>query len=142
MALAVSTKRVRCHACGRTFEVASAARSCSCFHCYKSLTLDDLLVDNSRWVSALATCGRILITPRTRVVTRSVVASTGVEVHGEVQSRIESRGVVAFGEDASFRGTCCAARLIVRPGAVFEGAFFDVRPERGGEDGPGESAGA
>lgn len=141
MPLAVSTKQVRCHACGRVFAVASAARSCTCMHCYKSLVLDDLMVDNSRWVSALATCGRILISPRTRVVTRSITASQGIEVHGDVQSKMVSRGVVAFGEDAVFRGQCQAARLIVRPGAIFERAFFDIRPERGGDQSAPDDAG-
>lgn len=124
-----SLREVVCYHCGTSVLVPGSARSGSCAQCHQRINLDDLVVETATtWPGPLFTCGRIVIRPRTRLSTRLIAAAEGIEVSGKVQSRLSCWGTVTLQEDAVFRGDCRASALVVRPGAVIEGGFFEIVP--------------
>jgi cytoskeletal protein CcmA (bactofilin family) len=114
---------VRCYHCRAEIQVPAAARSASCPACFKGLILDDLTVRDSGYSTKLLTCGKIVVEPKARAITRTVEACEGIEILGTLEAKVLSHGPVFVGAGGRVKGELEARSLVVQPGAVIEGVL-------------------
>jgi len=122
-------RSVRCYHCKGEITLARAARSATCPKCYKGLVLDDITVTPGDFSGRLSTCGRVIVEPKARAVSRTIQAGDGVEVSGSLEGNVFCLGTVTVGSNASLRGECEAESLVVHAGAMIRGTF-SIRPRQ------------
>lgn len=100
--------------------------SVPCPKCHKNVVVEDVVVKNYKPVSAIQTCGRLIIRKGGRVAAKTVEAHQGVEVLGALQAQVLSGGPVVVGPKAEWRGDLRAPSLEVKSGARFLGGYFVI----------------
>lgn len=123
---------VACYHCNARFNIAPAARNGRCPKCAKRLVFDDLVVTRPIHAGDLATCGLIVIEKKASLTLREAVASEGVEVHGTLHAQRIEGGQVVIKKKAKFSGSCRGRSLVVEPGAVVSGGYFEIGTHRAG----------
>lgn len=121
-----AARSVECYHCLKTFDVPRRAVSLSCPHCYKRVTLDDLVVKDVCWSTKLQTCGRLIVHRKGSLVASVIEAREGVEILGHVEGTILSGGPVLIGPRARVKGDVTAPSIWVEPGATIEGGYFKI----------------
>ncbi len=115
-----------CYHCGHRFDASQRAISAPCPKCSKPLQIGDVVIKQAHSVRKIQTCGRLIVSPRGRVVAQVVEAMEGVEVSGYLEAAVTSGGPVTIGPKAKWKGDCKAPSLAVELGAVIERGYFVI----------------
>jgi len=116
-----SARRIYCYLCGHPFEVTPRAMSTSCPGCHKAIKIEDVKVATYVPVTALETCGSIIVTRRGRIAAKRISAGDSITIEGVVDGAVRCRGSVIMTSRASWRG----AELTGRSLSIDEGATLD-----------------
>lgn len=125
-ALPPGERDVTCYHCGHESRVPASAQSTACKSCGKHLNLNDVVVTTGGVGMSLATCGRLIVERKARLVTRAVAASEALEVRGTLNAKVSCGGRLVLGNHATVKGDCKAKTLHVEPGAIIEGGYFEI----------------
>lgn len=123
-------RSVQCYHCRRAFTVPARAMSCSCPHCYKRVTIDDLVVSGNCWAARLQTCGFLTVERKGHLVASAIEARVGMQIDGYVEGDIASGGKVWLGPRARVKGGIAAPSIHIEQGATLDGGFFRVTPDQ------------
>ena len=85
--------------------------------------VEDVVIQKLHPITALQTCGRLLVKRRGRVIAKSVKANMGIEVEGVLTADAVSFGTVLIGAKAQWDGDCKAPSVVVKQGARISGHF-------------------
>lgn len=119
-------RRITCYHCEHENLVPASAQSTACRSCGKHLNLNDVVVTAGGLGASLATCGRLIVDRKARLVTRAVTAGEALEVRGTLNAKVSCGGRLVLGNRASVKGDCKAKTLQVEPGAIIEGGYFEI----------------
>lgn len=123
-------RAVQCYHCQRNFDVPARAMSISCPWCSKRVTLDDLVVKDTCWTSRVQTCGRLIVHRKGLLVSSSIEARGGMEIHGAVEGKLFSAGPVFIGRFARIKGDLTAPSIDIENGATITGGHFTIATPR------------
>ena len=118
-----------CLYCEKPQEVSRRAVQLTCKHCYKSLKVEDLLIKQYEARRSIETCGTVVVEKRGNVVADRILCG-GLIVRGKVKAAVTSRGSVLVGPEADLIGDVSAPALAVGAGAVLNGFYRIVPPEK------------
>ena len=121
-------RAIRCYHCRAETVVSGHAQSGSCPHCNRHFALLDIVITRRHWGGRLETCGKARVEQDAIVRTPLLVASEGVEVHGNFAGRLVSFGPVVVGPDATIDADVEAPAIRIEPGARILGGRFTIRP--------------
>ena len=122
----VNSGEARCCNCGVPFPVSPRAKTSSCPHCHRSVTIEDIKIKMLHWGGAIRTCGRVIVLKKARCLAREIVASGGVKIMGQVEGTVRSAGPVYVAAGGMLKGAVIAPSMQIEPGAVVEGGPFRV----------------
>ncbi len=131
MAKKTPNRAVRCYLCDHGFEIPRDAITTSCPGCFKRVQIEDIVVKTAQGNTVLGTCGRLIVQARASLVAKRVRAIEGVEIHGTVDSALDSEGMVTVGPTGRWKGDCRAKGIVVEPGGVITGGYFQIGPGAG-----------
>ena len=120
---------VQCYLCRHRFEVGRRAQSTACPQCSRAVIVGDVNVKQLKPVTAVKTCGRVVVHRKGRVIAKTVEAHLGIEVRGVLDAKVVSGGPVVIGAKARWKGDCSAPSVIIKPGAQVAG-YFAVPDDR------------
>lgn len=131
MAKKVPNRAVRCYLCDHEFEIPRDAITTSCPGCFKRVQIEDIIVKTAQGNTVLGTCGRLVVQARASLVAKKVRAIEGIEIHGTVDAALDSEGMVTVGATGRWKGDCRAKGIVVEPGGVITGGYFEIGPGAG-----------
>lgn len=102
--------------------------SLRCPRCTTPLAIGDVALRVGVCAATIRAVGRVLVERAARYVGVQVVATTGIDVEGTLESDAWCGGTVRLGPAARWKGACRARALVVEEGAVIEGGHFSVGP--------------
>jgi len=125
-----SARTIHCYLCGHSFEVTARAMSTSCPGCHKAIKIEDVTVTSYVPVTALETCGRIIVTKKGRVAAKRISAGDSLTIQGVIEGSIRCGGGIAIEAKASWRGAELRCRsLRIDDGAILDGRILTESPE-------------
>ncbi len=124
-------REVTCYHCLQPFQASSHAITLTCPHCYKRVSLQDLIVHGIHHHKSVETAGIVVIERKGWLRSPNVRVVEGIEVHGRVEADVTCDGPVVLGPKAHWHGNLTAPALLVSAGAVITGGFFRIGPAKG-----------
>ena len=127
--LTLPTKTLRtatCYHCRAPFRASTHAITLTCPHCYKRLSLEDLIIHGLHKAKAVETAGMLLIERKGWLRSPVIRIGDRVQCEGRIEGDIIADGPVTFGPRAYFSGDLVAPALHVAPGATITGGNFRI----------------
>ena len=123
----VPQREIHCVACGFDFQVSARALTMRCPRCTVPWTVGDMIVSRGCSTSSVQTVGTIHVEHAAYFKGRTLYASHELYVDGKVDATSGGGGdVVHLSHRSRWKGDVRARRLVVEPGAIIEGGYFQV----------------